>query len=210
MKYFKFVAMDQAQAITLYQPLLTSIAYKIVGSLQDAEDIVQDTFLKWFTIDQKKIDNTKAYLIRAVTNNALNHIKSFKITAFNRSLSDNDVQVPDHVEEKKIGKFDFDNEVSEALAILNKKLEPLEKAVYVMREFFNVEYEEIQELFDKKSAYCRKLVSRAKAKLSEEKKKIHLDISTPKFVESFKAACQFGNLSLMVSELKKEISEKLS
>ncbi|MEL7147559.1 MAG: sigma factor, partial [Bacteroidota bacterium] len=99
--------MDQAKAITLYQPLLTSIAYKIVGSLQDAEDIVQDTFLKWLTIDQQKIDNTKAYLVRAVTNNALNHLKSFKITAFNRSLTDRDDQVPDLIQEKKIGKFDF-------------------------------------------------------------------------------------------------------
>ena len=202
--------MDQAQAITLYQPMLTAIAYKIVGSLQDAEDIVQDTFLKWLTIDQQKIENTKAYLVKAVTNNALNHLKSFKIAAFNRSLTDRDDEVPDLVGEKKISKFDFDNEVSEALLILNKKLEPLEKAVYVMREFFNVEYEEIQELFDKKSAYCRKLVSRAKVKLAEEKKKINLDISTPKFVDSFKNACQFGNLSSMVSDLKKEISEKLS
>ena len=201
--------MNQAQAITLYQPLLTSIAYRIVGCLQDAEDIVQDTFLKWLTIDQHKIENTKAYLVRAVTNNALNHLKSFKFTAFNRSLNDKDAQLPDLVGEKKVSGFDLDNEVSEALHILNLKLEPLEKAVYVMREFFNVEYEEIQDLFDKKSAYCRKLVSRAKMKLNE-KKKISIDISTPKFVDSFKNACQFGNLSSMITDLKKEISEKLS
>jgi len=202
--------MDQTAAITLYQPLLTSIALRLVGSLQDAEDIVQDTFLKWLTIDQQKIENTKAYLIRAVTNNSLNHLKSFKTGTGNRSLNDNDQLLPDFIEERKLSRFDFDNEVSEALNILNKKLEPLEKAVYVMREFFNVEYDEIQELFDKKSAYCRKLVSRAKLKLAEEKKKFSREISPGKFVESFKNACHFGNMSHLIQDLKKEISEKLS
>ncbi|MGB3466382.1 MAG: sigma factor [Cyclobacteriaceae bacterium] len=202
--------MDQTAAITLYQPLLTSIALRMVGSMQDAEDIVQDTFLKWLTIDQQKIDNTKAYLIRAVTNNSLNHLKSFRQSNNDKSIHDIDQQIPHLIEDKKLNKFDFDNEVSEALIILNKKLEPLEKAVYVMREFFNVEYDEIQHLFDKKSAYCRKLVSRAKIKLSEEKKKISLDISPPKFIENFRNACHFGNLSHLVQDLKNEISEKLS
>ncbi|MEL6559025.1 MAG: sigma-70 family RNA polymerase sigma factor [Bacteroidota bacterium] len=202
--------MDQTAAITLYQPLLTSIALKMVGSLQDAEDIVQDTFLKWLTIDQRKIENTKAYLVRAVTNNALNHIKSFRQSKSNKSIDEVHHQLPGLVEEKKITKFDFDNEVSEALNILNKKLEPLEKAVYVMREFFNVEYDEIQHLFDKKSAYCRKLVSRAKGKLAEEKRKITKDISPGKFVENFKNACDFGNMTHLIQDLKKEISEKLS
>ncbi len=202
--------MEHARAITLYQPLLTSIAFKIVGSLQDAEDIVQDTFLKWLTIDQQKIENTKAYLVKAVTNNALNHIKRFKINMTSISLGDKNTEFPDLVQEPRISKFDFDNEISEALHILNKKLEPLEKAVFVMREFFNVEYEELQEVFDKKAAHCRKLVSRSKAKLAEEKKKLSKDVSSVRFIENFKNACQFGNLSHLISELKKEISEKLS
>lgn len=202
--------MDQATAITLYQPLLTSIAFKMVGSLQDAEDIVQDTFLKWLTIDQKKIDNTKAYLVRAVTNNSLNHLKNPRNANNDQSIEEIEDQIAPLIDDKKLIRFDFDNEVAEALIILNKKLEPLEKAVYVMREFFNVEYDELQHLFDKKSAYCRKLVSRAKIKLSEEKKKISIDISPGKFIENFKSACHFGNLSLLVQDLKKEISEKLS
>ena len=202
--------MDRTAAMTLYQPLLTSIALRMVGSLQDAEDIVQDTFLKWLTIDHQKIENTKAYLVRAVTNNCLNHLKSFRQSISNKSIDDIDHQIPVLAEDKKITKFDFDNEVSEALIILSRKLEPLEKAVYVMREFFNVEYDEIQHLFDKKSAYCRKLVSRAKIKLAEEKRKITKDISPGKFVDNFKSACHFGNMSHLIQDLKKEISEKLS
>ena len=68
--------MTHTQAISLYQPMLQSIAYKMVGSIADAEDIVQDTFLKWLSVDHKRIDNTKSYLVRAVTNNCINHINS--------------------------------------------------------------------------------------------------------------------------------------
>jgi len=70
--------MTQAQTITLYQPLLHTIAYNLVRCKEDAEDIVQETFVKWLTIDQKKIENTKAYLIQAVKNNCLNHLTSLR------------------------------------------------------------------------------------------------------------------------------------
>src|SRR5688572_23791417 len=70
--------MDAAQTITLYQPLLQTIAYNIVRCKQDAEDIVQETFMKWLSAEQGKIENTKAYLIKAVTNNCLNHLNSLK------------------------------------------------------------------------------------------------------------------------------------
>src|SRR5690606_10607667 len=70
-----FIYMDKAaQTISLYQPLLHTIAYNLVRCKQDAEDIVQETFIKWLTIDHEKVQNTKAYLVRAVTNNCLNHL----------------------------------------------------------------------------------------------------------------------------------------
>ena len=70
--------MNQEQTIILYQPMLQAIAYNLVRCKQDAEDIVQETFLKWLTLGQQKIENTKAYLIKAVTNNCLNHLNSLE------------------------------------------------------------------------------------------------------------------------------------
>ena len=70
--------MNQAQTIALYQPMLVTIAQNLVRCRQDAEDIVQETLLKWLSIDTSKIENTKAYLIRAVTNSCLNHLQSFR------------------------------------------------------------------------------------------------------------------------------------
>merc|ERR1711939_411348 len=68
----------QAKTIALYQPMLQAIAYKMVGCMHDAEDMVQDAFLKYLTVDQEKIVNAKAYLIKSVTNNCLNHLNSLK------------------------------------------------------------------------------------------------------------------------------------
>ena len=70
--------MNATQTISFYQPLLQAIALKMVGSWEDAQDIVQDTFVKWLTLDQEKVQNPRAYLIRTVTNNCINHLNSFK------------------------------------------------------------------------------------------------------------------------------------
>src|SRR5687768_18576398 len=69
----KYTRLTQAQAISLYQPILQRIAVRMVRSKADAEDIVQETFIKWLLQEQEKIKNTKAYLIKAVTNNCINH-----------------------------------------------------------------------------------------------------------------------------------------
>ncbi|MDH5610800.1 MAG: RNA polymerase subunit sigma, partial [Cyclobacteriaceae bacterium] len=68
--------MNRAETIQLYQPLLYSIALRMVGTLEDAEDIVQDTFEKWLSIDVESIHNTKAYLVRSVRNNCLQFLNS--------------------------------------------------------------------------------------------------------------------------------------
>jgi RNA polymerase sigma factor (sigma-70 family) len=70
--------MSKEQTIAIYQPLLQAIAYKIVRCKADAEDIVQETFLKWLSSGPKKIENTKAYLITAVKNNCLNHLNALR------------------------------------------------------------------------------------------------------------------------------------
>ena len=68
------VAMHPAQTISHYQPLLQAIAYNLVRCKEDAEDIVQETFLKWLTLGPQKVENVKAYLITAVINNCRNHL----------------------------------------------------------------------------------------------------------------------------------------
>ena len=197
--------MNQANTITLYQPMLHTIAYNMVRCKEDAEDIVQETFIKWLSIDHQKIENTKAYLIKAVTNNCLNHLSSLRKKK--EEYIDNVSEVIKNFKETNLAHLDLDVNLSAAFKVLLAKLEPLERAVYVLKEVFDFEYDELQNTLDKKKEHCRQLFSRAKKKLSEETSKINFELpDSAKLIESFKNACHLGNPTELVSELKKDIS----
>jgi RNA polymerase sigma-70 factor (ECF subfamily) len=195
--------MNQAQTIALYQPLLHTIAYNLVRCKEDAEDIVQETFVKWLSIDQKPIDNTKAYLVRAVTNNCLTHLNSLRRKK--EEYMDNVSEMIKHFKETNLAHLDMDA----AIKVLHAKLEPLERAVYLLKEVFDFDYEDLQLTFDKKKDHCRQLFCRAKKKLSEETSKIDLP-DTSKLLESFRNACHFGNATELIQELKKDIAAAIS
>ena len=195
--------MSQAQTISLYQPLLYAIALRMVGSLQDAEDIVQDTFVKWLTIDQDKVDNTRAYLVRTVTNNCINHLNSFRKKKSEYFSQMKNIELLERYRDFEFPRFDLENELSEALAVIHKKLEPVEKGIYLLREVFDFEYEDLQHIFGKKKENCRQLFSRAKEKLQKENKKEKATPTQP-LLESFKKACNFGQVSEFVSQISPE------
>lgn len=197
--------MSHAKTIALYQPMLHSIAYNLVRCKEDAEDIVQETFIKWLSIDQQKIENTKAYLIKAVTNNCLNHLSSLRKKK--EEYMENVSEVIKNFKETNLAHLDLDVNLSAAFKVLMTKLEPLERAVYVLKEVFDFEYDELQHTLDKKKEHCRQLFSRAKKKLSEETSKISFELpDSSSLIESFKKACHLGNPTELVSELKKDIS----
>ncbi|MEK6477456.1 sigma-70 family RNA polymerase sigma factor [Catalinimonas sp. 4WD22] len=200
--------MSQTQTISLYQPLLYAIALRMVGSLQDAEDIVQDTFVKWLTIDHEKIENTKAYLIRTVTNNCINHLNSFRKKKSEYFSNLKNSELLEKYREFELPRFDLENELSEALALIHKKLEPVEKGIYLLREVFDFEYEDLQEIFGKKKENCRQLFFRAKEKLQQEnRKKTSTDPQPLQLLESFKKACNFGQLSEFVNQISQEVNK---
>ncbi len=197
--------MNQNQAIALYQPMLQNIAHRMLGSLADAEDIVQDTLLKWLTAETEMIQNTKAYLIKSVTNNCINHLNAIKRKKNACLDSINPQELIDRYKEMDLFKFDFENEISSALNVIHKKLEPLEKGIFVLREFFDFEYDELQVVFNKKKDNCRQLFCRAKEKLSKETTKIKSDISNTHFFDSFKNACEAGNPTAFIQHIKDEL-----
>ncbi len=202
--------MNQAQAITLYQPTLTSIAYNLLRSKADAEDVVQETFLKWLTIDSEKIQNTKAYLIKAVTNNCLNHINSLRKKKEEYLDSINISEFIHRFKENNFSHLDLEADLAKAFRVIQAKLEPLERAVYLLKEVFDFDYEALQEALDKKKDHCRQLVCRAKKKLSEETSKMHFDLpDASQLMASFRKACDMGNAAEFVLDLKKDISSTL-
>ena len=200
--------MNHDQTISLYQPLLHTIAYKIVRCKADAEDIVQETFLRWLSSEQEKIKNTKAYLIQSVKNNCLNHIQALKRKKEEYLHS---IELPEfftRIKESNFSHLDLDIYLSNAMKILHAKLEPLERAVYILKEVFDFDYDAVQATVNKKKDHCRQLLSRAKKKLNEETSKIHWEMpSAVSLIESFKNACS-GNTDDLVNALQKDIAKK--
>lgn len=203
--------MNQAHTIALYQPLLQQIAYNLLRCKADAEDIVQDTFVKWLSIDHTKIENTKAYLIRSVTNNCLSHLNSLKKK---KEEYWDSIQLSDLIvkfKESDFAHLDFEKELAAAFKVIQTKLEPLERATYLLREVFDYEYDEIQKVLDRKADHCRQLLSRARKKLEEEQVKIKFNFQlnlpdTSQMFESFRKACNLEDASEFVQHLKADIS----
>lgn len=190
--------MSQEHAIVLYQPLLQRIASQILGSVSDAEDIVHDTFVKWLTIDTSQVKNTKAYLIRAVTNNCLNHLENLE-----RRKNDLLRAIPEFIQETREKYPDADHEIQQALQVIHQKLEPVERAVFLMREILNLEYDEIQDILEKKKDNCRQLLHRARKKI-DSGDVVREEPVEKGFVQLFQNAIRKGELHELLMHLKGE------
>ena len=128
--------MSHTQTIALYQPLLQSIAYNLVRCKEDAEDIVQETFLKFLTVKPGTIVNLKAYLVQSVVNNCRNHLKALqrkKEDFFSQLSQVNLAEILSRFRESNFSHLDLEVNIQEALKTLQQKLEPLERAVFVLR-----------------------------------------------------------------------------
>ena len=202
--------MSNEQAILSYQPLLHAIAYKIVRCKADAEDIVQETYLKWLSTGPKKIENTKAYLITAVKNNCLNHISTLRRKKEELFNQNNISEIITRFKESNFAHLDLDIELAKAIKLIHAKLEPLERAVFLLKEVFEYDYEVLQLTLDKQKEHCRQLLCRAKKKLSEETSKLNFELpDAVQLIEKFNKACDFGNASELINELKKDIAAAL-
>jgi RNA polymerase sigma factor (sigma-70 family) len=203
--------LNPAETIQLYQPTLHAIAMKFLRCKADAEDIVQETFIKWLNAEQTKIQNTKAYLIKALTNNCINHLNSLKRK---KEQYLENLHWPEFIE--KIRDTDFSNidleaEMAKAMHIIQTKLEPLERAVYLLREVFDFDYKALQEVLDKKQEHCRQLLCRARKKLTEERDNINAVLQPKRtaLLESFTNACAFDNAGELIEQLRADIRKAL-
>lgn len=202
--------MNIGHDIALYHPLLHSVAYNILRCKHDAEDMVQDTFLKWLSIDRTKIQNTKAYLITAVTHNCLNHLNTLRKKKEEYWESSKFSQLIVKFKETDFSHLDLETELSAAFKVLHAKLEPLERAAYLLKEAFDFDYETIQQVLNKKADHCRQLFCRAKKKLSIDSQNLHFELpNKDQLVQSFKKACE-GPAGHFIQDLKRDISAKLS
>ncbi|WP_088294166.1 sigma-70 family RNA polymerase sigma factor [Bacillus mycoides] len=195
--------METERLYEAYQPLLFSLAYRILGSVMDAEDIVHDVFISFNNMeDVQSIENMRAYLCKMVTNRSIDKLRS---AAHKRNvyvgmwLPEPFVEEIDDPSES----FVMKESISTAYLLLLQQLTEVERVVFILREVFSYDYEEIASIVDKSSVNCRKIFQRARKSILDKPKQSTL--STKKmaaYVEKFVSSLQCGDTQGMLEVLK--------
>ena len=152
----------QALTFTASRPQLFAVAYRMLGSVSDAEDVLQDAYLRWVSAVRDDIDNPAAYLTTIVTRICLDVLKSARVKREvyvgpwlpEPLLCDT---MPDPADAALVA-----DSLSMAFLVLLESLSPLERAAFLLREVFGYEYDEIAAVLERDAAACRQLVSRAR------------------------------------------------
>jgi len=147
------------------RPNLLGIAYRILGTLSDAEDAVQDTFMKWAKADRRQIENAGAWLTTSCTRRCLDLLRSAHRTRVNYvgAWLPEPIHTPEDVNAED--SLDVAQSLTTAFLLLLERLTPKERAAYLLHEVFEVPYPEIAGTLDLQESACRKLVSRARASI---------------------------------------------
>lgn len=148
-----------------YKPLLFSLAYRMLGSVMDAEDIVQETFLSWSENEPEKVHNEKAYLCKIVTNRCIDRLRSAskqREVYVGPWLPEPLLTEAADIENNPSGNYLHKESLSTAYLLLLQQLTWVERAVFILREVLQYEYEEIAEIVGKSSTNCRQIFHRAK------------------------------------------------
>lgn len=145
------------------RPLLTTYAYNITGSLEEAKDIVQDVYLQFMQVDGEKIENKKAYLVRMVINLSINRKKKQQkmLSAYHGEWLPEPVAT-EHAD-AMVNRKDI---LSYSLMVLLEKLDPKQRAVFILKEAFEYDHAEIADVLGITVDYSRKILSRAKQQLA--------------------------------------------
>ncbi|MFE9424600.1 RNA polymerase sigma-70 factor [Kitasatospora sp. NPDC006697] len=184
-----------------HRRLLFGTAYRMLGSVADAEDILQDAWLKWAEADRSQVRNPRAYLVRTVTNLALNRLASAQVRReayVGPWLPEPLLTAPDTAAERA----ELDESVSLAMLVVLETLSPLERAVFVLREVFGYSNAELAQTLEKSEAAVRQLAHRAKAHVQERQPRYETDPGERRAVtERFLAACATGEASRVMELL---------
>jgi RNA polymerase sigma factor (sigma-70 family) len=190
-----------------YKMLLFKLAYQLTGSVSDAEDAVHDVFIKLFDVPPEKLAQPKAYLCKMVTNRCRDLQKTARKKReqyFGEWLPEPLFNTDDDSMESSVIRDDL---LSYGMLVLLEKLTPSERIVFVLREALSFEYHEIAELIEKSEVNCRKLFSRASAKMGiSSDEEVHSEEDTQAMVHSFIAALKQGNLNQIVSMLDQKVT----
>jgi RNA polymerase sigma-70 factor, ECF subfamily len=199
--------MELKELYSTYYPLLFSIAYRMLGTVSDAEDIVQDVYLQVSEKNFTHIENIKAYLCKSVTNRCLDYLKS----AQRKRMVYIGPWLPEpFISQEENPEMEVEKEevVSYAVLLLLEKLKPVERAIFVLREVLEYEYAAIAEIVGKSESNCRKILSRVKDKFPLENhiENTQLISHNESVIQTFISAIYNGDLQQLESLLATDVT----
>ncbi|AZM53632.1 RNA polymerase subunit sigma-24 [Streptomyces sp. WAC 01529] len=192
------------ESFLAHRNLLFTVAYEMLGSAADAEDVLQESWLRWVKVDLEQVDDRRAYLVRITTRQALNRLRTMKRRKeayVGQWLPEPLLTAPDVADDVVLAES-----VSMAMMLVLETLSPTERAVFVLREVFDIGYEEIAAAVGKSPAAVRQIAHRARR---------HVDARRPRqtvsprraqaAIEAFQRALETRDMQGLLDVLAPEV-----
>ena len=197
--------MDPAtEAFVAHRNLLFTVAYEMLGSAADAEDVLQETWLRWAGVDLDTVRDQRAYLVRITTRQALLRLRTLgrrKESYVGTWLPEPLLTAPDVAEDVVLA-----DSVSMAMLLVLETLTPTERAVFVLRDVFDLGYDEIAEAVDKSPAAVRQVAHRARAHVAARRPRADVSpAETRHALEAFQRAADTGDLQGLLDILAPDV-----
>lgn len=188
-----------------HRGLLQAVAYRVLGSVAEAEDVVQDAWLRWSRVDVTGVDDPEGYLVRVTTRLAVDRLRSARVrreTYVGPWLPEPMPTSPDVAENAVLA-----DSVSTAMLLVLEALSPMERAVFVLGEVFGYGHAEIARFVGRSDAAVRQIAHRARKAVRERRRRFDTDQATRRQVtERFLAACLGGDLNALMEVLAPEVT----
>ena len=195
---------EATDAFVAHRNLLFTVAYEMLGSAADAEDVLQETWLRWSEVDVSEVRDVRAYLVRITTRLALNRIRTLarrRESYVGPWLPEPLLTAPDVALDVELA-----DSVSTAMLMVLETLSPTERAVFVLREVFDLPYDEIAAAVDKSPAAVRQIAHRARNHVDARRPR---EVITPaersRVVERFMSAVATGDLQGLMDVLAPDV-----
>jgi RNA polymerase sigma-70 factor (ECF subfamily) len=187
-----------------HRSLLFTVAYEMLGSAADAEDVVQETWLRWAGVDHAEVRDPRAYLVRIATRQAINRLRTVarrREEYVGEWLPEPLLTSPDIAED-----VEFAESVSIAMLTVLETLTPAERAVFVLHEVFDLPFADIAAAVDKTPAAVRQIAHRAREHVAARRPRIQVDREEQQqVIERFLAAVQTGNIQALLDVLAPDV-----